>query len=194
LSAIESPEHGYFGGYLIVSSLGRPLEFHCTAPVRPSRAQEILYGPTLRSYLVGEQIGRALVGAAKLKPRLILTDQADVIGTSLPDGVPLVLVLTAVQPSRDDTLAASRFDGAASSPQWKAAKVSRQVPCFPFTACNHELLLPRWFDSDRETVLAMLALLAERVNLSEPFGRIHTAIREAQRIGGQGAEAHGQAA
>ena len=66
LSTLESAEHGYFGGYLIVSPLGRPLEFHCTAPVRPSRAQEILYGPTLQPYLLGEQICGALLEAAKL--------------------------------------------------------------------------------------------------------------------------------
>src|SRR3954462_1989649 len=74
LSVINSAEHGYFGGYLIVGPLGRPLEFHCTAPVRPSRAQQILYGPTLEPFLLGEQIAGAMLDAAKLKPRLILTN------------------------------------------------------------------------------------------------------------------------
>ena len=59
-----------------MSPLGRPLEFHCTSPVRPSRAQEILYGPTLQPYLLGEQISGALLEAAKLTPWLILTDAA----------------------------------------------------------------------------------------------------------------------
>src|SRR3954463_10876476 len=74
LSVINSAEHGYFGGFLIVGHLGRPLEFHCTAPVRPSRAQQILYGPTLEPFLLGEQIAGAMLDAAKLKPRLILTN------------------------------------------------------------------------------------------------------------------------
>src|SRR3982750_3366346 len=74
LSVINSAEHGYFGGYLIVGPLGRPLEFHCTAPVRPSRAQPILYGPPLEPFLLGEQIAGAMLDAAKLKPRLILTN------------------------------------------------------------------------------------------------------------------------
>ncbi len=47
ISVRHHAEHGYFGGYLIVNSLGRPLEFHCTLPVKPSRAQELLYGATL---------------------------------------------------------------------------------------------------------------------------------------------------
>src|SRR5262245_49628291 len=74
LSVVKSAEHGYFGGYLIVCGLGRPLEFHCTAPIRPSRAQQILYGPTLEPYLAGEQICGALLEIAKLKPTVILTD------------------------------------------------------------------------------------------------------------------------
>src|SRR5262245_57112031 len=91
LSAIESPEHGFFGGYLIVSLLGRPLEFHCTAPVLPSRAQRILYGATLASYLLGEQIAGALLAAAKLTPRLIFTDHADLSVPGQKTRVPLVL-------------------------------------------------------------------------------------------------------
>ena len=47
LTTVASASHGVFGGYLLVDEVGRPLEFHCTAPVRVSRAQEILYGPYL---------------------------------------------------------------------------------------------------------------------------------------------------
>ncbi len=61
LSVIEHDELGLFGGYLVLNMAGRPLEFHCTSPVRPNRAQEILYGPTLRPFLFGEQIGQALL-------------------------------------------------------------------------------------------------------------------------------------
>ena len=38
LTAVDTPTHGLFGGYLVVDSLGRPLEFHCTAPVKVTRA------------------------------------------------------------------------------------------------------------------------------------------------------------
>ena len=61
LTVTRDVEQGLFGGYLVLNFLGRPLEFHCTAPVRPNRAQEILYGPTLDPYLVGERIGQALL-------------------------------------------------------------------------------------------------------------------------------------
>ncbi len=73
-------EHGYFGGYLILNSHARPLEFHCTLPVKPSRAQEILYGATLADFVCGEQIARALTSKAKLAPQIIVTDCAAVLG------------------------------------------------------------------------------------------------------------------
>ena len=55
---------------------GRPLEFHCTAPIKPNRAQEILYGPTLDAFLYGEQIGRTLLAEAKIEPLLVCTDRS----------------------------------------------------------------------------------------------------------------------
>jgi len=50
------------------------------------------------------------------------------------------------------------------------------------------------FESDRGTAIDAFGQLAERVELTEPFSRIHEAIREAQRIGGRGSIAHDQAA
>ena len=60
LSVRRHPEHGYFGGYLITNSIARPLEFHCTMPVKPSRAQELLYGPTMDAFVCGEQIAKVM--------------------------------------------------------------------------------------------------------------------------------------
>ncbi len=73
LTVCEDKQQGYLGGYLLLNAVGRPLEFHCTAPVRPT-AQEILYGPTLKPYLFAEQIGMALVRKAKQSAAAILTD------------------------------------------------------------------------------------------------------------------------
>jgi hypothetical protein len=194
LSAFHSAEYGYFGGYLLLSPLGRPLEFHCTAPVRPSRAQQILYGPTLRSYLVGEQIGSTLLAAAQLTPRLILADHVEAIGAARPSMVPLVLLLSRQsshsaadgQPGLDDDCASTQLSNPSSGP--------RQSPWISFAAFNHELKLVSGSESQRDEIVAILSILAGRVDLAEPFGRIHEAIREAQRIGGQASDERFQAA
>lgn len=74
VSVRKRPEQGFFGGYLIVNATARPLEFHCTVPVQPTRAQSILFGNTLEEFLCGEQITRALLAKAKLLPEVILVD------------------------------------------------------------------------------------------------------------------------
>jgi hypothetical protein len=194
LSTLESPEYGYFGGYLIVSPLGRPLEFHCTSPVRPSRAQEILYGPTLQPYLLGEQISGALLQAANSPPRLVLTDSAEMLSSRSLASSPMALVLsrihanaTAMEEQGNEAIAIVAFASSADVSQLR--NFDGQID-----AGGYELLLPTGFEAEKHAVAELVAQLSQHVDLAEPFGRIHEAIREAQRIGGRTVEAYGQAA
>jgi hypothetical protein len=175
LSAVQSPEHGYFGGYLLVSPLGRPIEFHCTAPIQPSRAQKILYGPTLQPYLLAEQIAGTLLTKAQTRPQIILTDQATVLCHRAKLSVPLVYLLPPDRLHPPDIIA-----GAST--------------VYPLLVSGHAIELAPGYETDRDAAIALLTTLAEHVELAEPFDRIHEAIREAQRISHRGNEAHGEAA
>ena len=42
LTVVDGGDTGCIGGYLVLNMGGRPLEFHCTAPVRANRSQQIL--------------------------------------------------------------------------------------------------------------------------------------------------------
>jgi hypothetical protein len=102
LTALGSPLHGLIGGFLVLNLVGRPVEFHCTAPVRPNKAQEILYGATLESFVCGEQIAPALVGRTKLNLNAILTNNPNML-TALPLlDVPIGLVLQHVKTIEPD--------------------------------------------------------------------------------------------
>ena len=79
LTAVEVPERGYVGGLLVTNRFGRPLEFQCTSPVKPNRTQEILYGPTLVPFVLGELIGRTLLEKVGVKPHLVLTEQPEML-------------------------------------------------------------------------------------------------------------------
>src|SRR5262245_24885564 len=92
LTVVEHVELGLLGGYLLLNASGRPLEFHCTAPVKPNRAQEILYGPTLKPYLYGEQIGRTLLARSKLTPVLVCTDSEAMLAVRDHTHIPVALV------------------------------------------------------------------------------------------------------
>jgi len=169
ISAVESAEHGFFGGYLLVSPLGRPVEFHCTAPIRPSRAQQILYGPTLQPYLLGEQIAGTLLAKAQTRPQIILTDQSSVLCHRAKLAIPIVY-LDITEP-----------DASINRPN--ALNIS-----------GHAIDLAPGYESDADAAIALLTTLAGHVDLPEPFERIHEAIREAQRISERGTDAHGEAA
>src|SRR2546421_3243023 len=99
LTVVGNLELGLIGGYLLLNTAGRPLEFHCTAPVKPTRTQEILYGPTLKPYLCGEQIGQTLLAKSKLTPIVVCTDSEAVLAARDFSQVPIVLVLAAAADS-----------------------------------------------------------------------------------------------
>lgn len=92
LTAIELPSGGYVGGLLVTNKFGRPLEFQCTTPVRPNRTQEILYGPTLRPFLLGELIGKTLVDKAAVKPDLVLTEEDDLLELRMHVSQPVAVI------------------------------------------------------------------------------------------------------
>jgi len=191
LSVINSPDHGYFGGYLIVGPLGRPLEFHCTAPVRPSRAQQILYGPTLEPFLLGEQIAGAMLDAAKLRPQLILTNCEATFHVRSRLNSPMLL-LSAKVDAKAPSAGSTEDKAFNASTTARFAPDSNSGPHESFVLEGFTFLLPIGFESDRDQAMRLLNGLVRQIDLAEPFSRIEEAIREAQRLGG--GETHEKAA
>jgi hypothetical protein len=172
LTVVQHQQYGLFGGYLVLNAAGRPLEFHCTAPIRPNRAQEILYGPTLESFLYGEQIGQTLLSQAGTVPVLVCTDRVPALATREHVSVPLVLVLPPeVEPSEERPDRFFRVDSAHNSGPRLAI----------FQLGRNRLALPEQAAEDRRLIAERLADLAESFDLAEPFGRIRDAIEEAQQ-------------
>lgn len=161
LTVVESPEGGMVGGYLLLNAAGRPLEFHCTAPLRPTRTQEILYGPTLRPFLYGEQIAPALLARSQRTPIVICTDQPPVLDARPLAPAPLVLVLA---------------DATAPVTQGAAT-----LETFSLAQCR--LATAPGFASDAQAVLSAWPVQADQLDLVEPFVRIREALEEAQRAG-----------
>jgi hypothetical protein len=175
LTVVESPQYGLFGGYLVLTTAGRPLEFHCTAPIKPNRAQQILYGPTLESFLYGEQIGQTLINQASIPPVLILTDREPALAAREHVSAPVVLVLPPEQEGQtelaDDQGRFLRLDAAHhGGPKLATFRVGR-----------NRLALPERAEEDRRVTTERLADLAESLDLAEPFQRIRDAIEEAQQ-------------
>ncbi|MCI0739832.1 MAG: hypothetical protein L0Y72_12365 [Gemmataceae bacterium] len=91
LSVLREPQ-GYIGGYLVTNLWGRPLEFRLTSGVQPNRVQQILYGPTLESYICADLIGKTLIDKTAAVARCILTDCPAVLELRRRLETPLALV------------------------------------------------------------------------------------------------------
>jgi hypothetical protein len=156
------PVHGYFGGYLILNSLARPLEFHCTLPVQPTRAQQILYGATLSEFVCGEQIARALVTKAKCTPEVLFADTQSVLTLRHMHSIPLSVVETGE--SNESSLL---------RPQTKRDQFHR------FKAFGHSFTLLPEYASDARAFESLFDTNKSPIDLLEPFGRIEEAILEA---------------
>ena len=165
LTALEDAQGGFLGGYLVTNQRGRPLEFQCTTVVRPNRSQRILYGSTLRPYLMGELIGLTLVEKASTKADLLFTDQPPVLALRRHLDTPLVCL---DQPGEEGA-------AAAIPPEPGSPEAFRQESPLTATLCC-EL----GFDADRTTIEAWLRSLETPLDLYEPFCRIREAVDEAQ--------------
>ncbi len=161
LTVVDQPDAGFCGGYLILNSAARPVEFHCSAPLKSNRAQEILYGATLQPYLCGELIAGTLLAKAKNRPALVCTDCTSAMPAREGISMPMVLVL------------GEEPNSSTNSPD------EAELQAFEFG--DQELAVSGEFLADRSAACAMLQTLGERFDLCEPFERIRLAMEEAQR-------------
>ena len=98
-SVMELDEVGFCGGFLVLNEIGRPLEFHCTLPVKPERSQQILYGKSLRNFLYSEHIGPPLVHKARNRATIVLVNQSE----SIELGRHIEAEVALVTPRENDT-------------------------------------------------------------------------------------------
>jgi hypothetical protein len=174
LTVVHDPQFGLVGGYLILNRAARPLEFHCTAPIKPNRAQEILYGPTLEPFLYGEQIGQTLLCKSQLEPLLVCTDQAPTLAVREHVAWPVALVLRPDGPDAQAADAAQPWHRLDTAHAYRPALVQ-------FELGRNRLAVPETNQDDRRLITERVAGLADWFDLAEPFGRIREAIEEAQR-------------
>ncbi len=175
LTVVEHPQYGLFGGYLLLNTAGRPLEFHCTAPIKPNRAQEILYGPTLQSFLYGEQIGKTLLGHASTSPLMVCVDREPALAVGEHVSSPVVLVLP------PESEVATPAESERAGIMFRLDSPHHGPRLATFALGRNRLALPEREQEVRLRVAELLGDLAESFDLAEPFQRIRDAIEEAQQ-------------
>lgn len=164
LTVLDIEGFGFCGGLLVVNPLGRPIEFHCTAPVRANRTQEILYGKSLKSFLYCDQIGKTLIDQAKSPIDIIVTDQPLLL--DVETGLNQLLVLVADK--SDSDLVSPHRD------------TLRSVPLHEETV--FKAFIVEASSSQVEMASNCLQRFSLTLPLDEPFERIEHAIDEAQAV------------
>ncbi|MFW6125282.1 MAG: hypothetical protein ACOC46_03970 [Pirellulales bacterium] len=196
LGIVGYPDGGLFGGYLVLNPAGRPVEFHCTTPIQPSRAQEILYGPTLPGFLYGEQIGWTLLQEARQPVVAVLTDQPASLAVRDHVDLPVALVISA-HPSATGVSAVPRDPGVTGPSPVPREQHGQDVrgtfrapdeqpypePLIEFAVDDQRLAVRSDRADDQSHLVAQLTGWRRRVDLREPFDRIRQAIAEARKTG-----------
>ena len=148
----------YRGAILVTDEWGKPLEFRCTAPVRPTQLQRTLYGKSLLPHILTELIGAPLVSSVREKPQLILIADESYFDVRHKVSTPVIRV--------------TRNGGTKAKPddQSKSKSLLLQSASGKFAQVEVEA---HWkFVADLESSGERLRDLFGRWDLTEPFQRL----------------------
>jgi len=159
LTVLHEPT-GYLGGYLVVNTWGRPLEFRLSTAVQPNRVQQILYGGTLEPYICADLIGKTLVDKTGLPVQLVVTDCAMALDLRLRIDAPVVWLAPAGE-----------------------TPAGFGEPVRPTTKSNGAVFAHQRHPEDRPVTRELLRRLEGTLDLAEPLARIREAISEARKMG-----------
>ncbi|MDR3108340.1 MAG: hypothetical protein LBU65_01455 [Planctomycetaceae bacterium] len=203
LSVVEHVKFGLIGGYLVLNKAGRPVEFHCTTPVRTTRPQEILYGDSLAPFIYGEQIGQTLVGKSRSETALVFTNAIPVLALQEFTDKPVIYVT--LSPKKTDAATNNAANNRETLPLLSyendngnnsgnktnnESLVSVRLHNIPGLCVDnweeieigHKLLaLPGHLKITREQQREKLTVLMKTLDFLEPFERIRLALEETQR-------------
>lgn len=159
LTAIHLEGRGHVAGLLVTNKYGRPLEFQCTAPVRPNRTQELLYGPTLVPFLLGELLSKTLVERIGIKPHIVLTDRTEMLNSRPHVSLPVACVVSA------------RGRESGEETGRGLIRIGKQ-----------SFVLHAECDDDLKTFEKLAKELAADADLLEPLDRVREALQETMKV------------
>ncbi len=162
METIEVEGRGHIGGLLITNQNGRPLEFQCTTPVRPNRTQEILFGETLRPWLLGELIGSTLLDRVAIKPSLVVTSDPCLLELRNHTEVPIAVAESATGGRR----------GATGGDALESRKLHLGGSVLRFHDAHN---------SDIDSLQKQRHLIPDSADLQEPLERVREALAETVR-------------
>lgn len=148
----------YRGAILVTDEWSKPLEFRCTAPVKPTQLQRTLYGKSLLPHVLTELIAAPLISSVREKPQLILIADDAYFDVRHKVSVPVIRV------ARPGGVKSKQED------QSKSKSLLLQSASGKFAQVEIEV---HWkFSGDLDSYGDRLRDLFGRWDLTEPFQRL----------------------
>jgi hypothetical protein len=187
-TVLEHPEIGWTAGYLLLTTSGRPIEFHCTLPVRPTRTQSLLFGASLGDYLIAERFPATLFDRSRTAPVLLCVDQTPALAVQRHLEIPVVRVLAEEPAVQGEPPVPASEESAVSPVQTTGWGHRESGTVASLTLGSNRILLAGAAGmtgmkvvSPQQDIESLWQSLECQLDLSEPFDRIREALREATR-------------
>ena len=150
----------YRGAILVADEWGKPLEFRCTAPVKPTAVQRTLYGSTLMPHVLVELIGKPLMNSLNEELAAVLVSEQMFLDLRHQVNVPVVRV----RRQGTDVKITSETDGQTNQTMVMDCESARFEPV---------IIEAHWkFPDDTNASAGVLKELFGRWDIVEPFERL----------------------
>jgi hypothetical protein len=154
------------GGILVTDGRGKPLEFRCTSPVRPTSLQKLLYGKTLIPHIAIELMALPLMKALRERPVGLFVRDFSVVELRRKIDLPVIQL---------------RRQGEALGATGDTAEKPLVVES-PSGRYQAVVATPHWeFRADLDSVRDSLARTFATIDILEPFDRIMKALDEIEK-------------
>ena len=164
-------DDGYLGALLVLNTMGVPVEFRATFPVKPTLLQRTLYGESLEPYIGVELCGKPLLKSISHQLSLLIVNLAYLLpvrgGTDSP-----VLFLQRAGEAIEVTSAVTPNSSSTNAKPHLESKTGRFQP-----------VTITVFDArpeDLEQARPMLEQVFAESDLLEPFDRVKLAVQTLQ--------------
>lgn len=148
------------GAMLVTDMQTKPLEFRVTAPVRPQKFQNILYGELLDEHLAVELVGFPLLNSLQQKPDVIIVRDILFLGMNNKKEIPVILIL-----KEDDTLT-------------KKGIFTEQLNPTDSAHPSAKICTTSQFETNLGEIAQQLQSIFSNKDLIEPFNRIQKACED----------------
>jgi hypothetical protein len=121
------------GGCLVTDLETKPVEFRCTAAIRPTELQRMLYGKKLLDYVCNDLVGLPIIKAIQSKPSLVLVRVPELLKLRSNISVPVLWIETSPEGDIQRISPAPGFREEAEAAKTVLKNFSKEEIIEPFT-------------------------------------------------------------